>query len=260
MKRKILMIFGIILCVGGLCVFAYPLVSQAYSAYKQKQMMKEINAQILANLTEINNNTGTAGKTENKQTDDTADAAPAQPQYSADVPDFSGLDLFEDEYNNGDIPEDEGDTLAQSRLSGQKCLGIITCEKIDLVYAIVEGVENWNIGVAIGHFPDSVAIGAEGNCALAGHRGGTHGKYFGAIRELEEGDEVVLTNLKGEEYTYVVYEHFIVEPTQVEVVKDLGMPGKYLTMVTCTNDGTQRHICRAKCTSDPVLVKDDTRR
>lgn len=258
MKRKLLMTFGILLFVGGVCIFAYPLVSQAYSAYKQKQMMEEINAQILANLNEVNDNTASAA--ENTAAEQTAEVTPSQPQYSADVPDFTGLDLFEDEYNNGDIPEDEGDTLAQSRLTGQKCLGIITCEKIDLVYAIVEGVENWNIGVAIGHFPDSAAIGAEGNCALAGHRGGTHGKYFGAIRDLEEGDEVILTNLKGEEYTYVVYEHFIVEPTQVEVVKDLGVSGKYLTMVTCTNDGTQRHICRAKCTSDPVLVKDDTRK
>ena len=158
--------------------------------------------------------------------------------------------LLEDDTDES--PEDEGDTLAQSRLIGQKCLGIITIDKINLVYAIVEGTEDYNIGVAIGHFPDSVGIGEDGNCSLAGHNGGVYGRYFGDLKKLSVGDEVVMTNLKGYEYTYVIKEIFVCEPSDMYVVEDLGKPGKFLTMITCTQHGTKRLVVRAECTTEPV--------
>ena len=247
MKKKLILIIGIIVMIGGIGAILYPIISQAISASQQRKLMEQVKEDILLNFA---NNTET--------TTPTPSAAPV----TGDITNQNGSGGVEginltgnslDNISEGEVAGTE--TYDRSRLSGQTCLGIITCEKIDLVYAIVEGTKDENIGVAIGHFVDSAQIGEEGNCALAGHNGGTYGRYFGDIKNLEKDDPVVLTDLNGYEYTYNVTEVFVVNPEDVYVVGDLGKAGKYLTMVTCTQRGTKRLIVRAKCTTDPVRIK-----
>ncbi|MCQ2495307.1 MAG: sortase [Lachnospiraceae bacterium] len=138
-----------------------------------------------------------------------------------------------------------------SRLYGQDIVGIIEIPNIDLIYAIVEGVEDWNIGVAIGHFKSTVMPGEVGNCGLAGHNGGRYGRYFGDIDELNYNDEILITTLDGLVYTYKVQQKFIVEPTEVSILDDVDSTSRVLTLVTCTNHGKQRLIVRAYCTEGP---------
>ncbi len=265
-RNKFFFILGIIIIIAGIGIIIYPIATHIYSEHAQKVLMEEAKEEILKNILEANTQdtatpipipipqlTDTPENTDPKGTEseDITDA-PADTETAA-ADDDSGLlaaDIGEEE------PIETADqTLDSSRLAGQKCIGIITIDSINLVYAVVEGVKDSNIGVAIGHFPDSVAIGAEGNCALAGHNGGHYSRYFKDIKKLKKGDPVILTDLSGYEYEYNVTESFICEPTDLYVVEDLGIKGKYLTMVTCTNGGTQRYIVRAKCTTEPVLMK-----
>lgn len=233
MKKKIIMIMGIIMILAGLAIFLYPIINQAISANEQEKIMEEVKAQIMESIKK---------------------AADAEPTGEAQTPGESTADLGDREEGYFQqlelnyMPDVTAtpSVLENDRLNGHKPYGIIEIKKIDLVYAIVEGVDSWNIGVAIGHFPASVGFGEEGNCALAGHRGGTSGPYFRDLDELVVGDEVVCTNLEGEEFTYVVTGQMVVEPTDTYVVKDLGKPGKFLTLVTCTNHGTQRLVVRCK--------------
>lgn len=249
MRRKLMFILGIVLLIAGLGIFSYPIISQAISAHKQKILMQEVKDQIISNIVEVNSKYVTEIPKPSSVPDE-SDNSSTEGTVPSEVVDNSGLldNISEEE------TVEEGQ-LNKSRLQGQKCLGIISVEKINLVYAIVEGTEDDNIGVAIGHFKDSAAIGAEGNCALAGHNGGTYGRYFGDIKNLSEGDEIIMTNLEGVEYTYNVTEKFVVEPTDVYVVGDLEKEGKFLTMVTCTEHGTKRLIVRAKCTTDPKEMR-----
>ncbi|MBR4724594.1 MAG: class D sortase [Lachnospiraceae bacterium] len=250
MKNKLLFIIGGLIIVVGIGVILYPIINRAISASKQRELMEQVKEDILNNIPAepAASETNTAEVTPKPQTGDVAGT-----DGSTGV---EGINLNGDSFMNISETEDSGsESYDRSRLSGQKVLGIISCDKIDLVYAIVEGTDDDNIGVAIGHFKDSVAIGAEGNCALAGHNGGTYGRYFGDIKDLEKGDPVILTDLNGYEYTYNVTDVFVVEPEDVYVVKDLGKSGKFLTMVTCTQHGTKRLIVRAQCTTDPVLSK-----
>ncbi|MCR5324732.1 MAG: class D sortase [Lachnospiraceae bacterium] len=250
MKKKLLLIIGIIIMVGGIGAILYPIISQAISASKQRKLMEQVKEDILLNFANNDNNviTPTAVPTEMPQIGDVTGDNGSSGVTGINLSDVS-LDNISENENSGNESYD------RSRLSGQNCLGIITCEKINLVYAIVEGTKDENIGVAIGHFVDSAGIGQEGNCALAGHNGGTYGRYFGDIKNLEKDDPVVLTDLNGYEYTYNVTDVFVVNPEDVYVVEDLGKAGKYLTMVTCTQHGTKRLIVRAKCTTDPVRIK-----
>lgn len=156
----------------------------------------------------------------------------------------------EEEFTDLALSEEEAaptaSVLESERLRGQRLFGIISIPDIELTYAIVEGTAVENIGVAIGHFSASAAIGAEGNCALAGHRGGMSGPYFKDINKLRKGSEIILTDMNFEETKYYVTDSFVVDPNETYVVKDLGVSGKYLTLVTCQDQGTRRLVVRAR--------------
>jgi sortase A len=74
------------------------------------------------------------------------------------------------------------------------------------------------------------------NVYLAGHVEGYEGtpsyKAFEGLKTLENGDEVIVTDANGTEYSYEVYEKKIVRPTDVEVLD--RVPGKNIvTLQTC---------------------------
>ena len=280
-KKIIVTVAGAILILAGIVIFCIPIFFQTKNSIENEEKIDYINELIqknqeaLANggasaadtdpvvAETVSNESDTAAATASDASENTADTA--ESTFVIDAPIFDelptgavnaddtaeGAILFE---GDGEVEELDPAEI-ESRLSGQKCVGVIACDKIDLCYAIVEGVEYANIGVSIGHFEESAGIGQEGNCALAGHNGGFYGRYFGDIKDLRKGDEIKLTDLLGQEFSYKVTESFKCEPTDVEVVGDLGQKGKFLTLVTCCENGARRLIVRAKCTTAPVLIK-----
>lgn len=278
-KKKLYTLISIACIVIGLAVFLFPIIIQTKNDADNDERIEGINAIIKANQEAMLENqeqeeeqqeaqAEPVPETEGESASDTSESfvitAPIIDELPADTDDSDGetgsLILGEGDTEGLLLDSETGEEIdpatVASRLSGQDCIGVINIDKIDVCYAIVEGVEYANIGVSIGHFEDSVGIGKDGNCALAGHNGGVYGRYFGDIKDLRKGDEIRLTDLLGQEYTYVVTESFKVEPTQVEVVGELEEKGKFLTLVTCCENGTRRLIVRAKCTKPPVLIKE----
>ncbi|MCR4720811.1 MAG: class D sortase [Lachnospiraceae bacterium] len=283
-KKIIVTIAGIILILGGIVIFCIPIFFQTKNSIANDEKLDYINELIEKNQKALAENKS-AEKKKNEadinsvSTDESEtkvevgtvtaiddETAAAQNAFVIDAPIFDefpigGFESIGDEggsimLGEGEAPVEELDPAEiASRLEGQNCVGVITCDKIDLCYAIVEGVEYANIGVSIGHFEESAGIGQEGNCALAGHNGGFYGRYFGDIKDLRKGDEIKLTDLLGQEFTYNVTTSFKCEPTDIEVVGELEEKGKYLTLVTCCENGARRYIVRAKCTKPPVLIK-----
>lgn len=237
MKRKVKLIIGIIIILIGLGIFSYPIVNTTYASYQQKKLMKEIKDQIRKNMDAKKPSvTDTVKVSED-------DSKPTKVPKKEIDEEFNSLELENEDTQADDL---YSNVTVSERLNGQNVIGIIEIPKIELVYAIVEGTEHENIGVAIGHFKDSAQIGEKGNCALAGHRGGTSGPYFKNIDMLVSGDVVSVTNVYGEVFDYIVYDSFVVEPYETYVVKPLEEKGTILTMVTCTDNGTRRLIVHAK--------------
>jgi sortase A len=76
----------------------------------------------------------------------------------------------------------------------------------------------------------------EANVYLAGHVEGYEGtpsyKAFEGLEQLENGDEIVVTDAEGTEYNYEVFEKVQVEPTAVEYLDPI--PGRNIvTLQTC---------------------------
>jgi sortase A len=90
----------------------------------------------------------------------------------------------------------------------------------------------------------------EANVYLAGHRLGYPGTpsflAFYDQDNVQVGDEVYVTDAKGTEYTYRVFENLVANPTDLWVIDPV--PGKnILTLQTCTlPDYSQRLISRAE--------------
>jgi sortase A len=91
------------------------------------------------------------------------------------------------------------------------------------------------------------------NVYIAGHRLGFPGTksylVFWDLNELENGDEVVLTDANGTRYTYEVFKEFVVEPNDLGVLDPVA--GKnVVTLQTCTlPDYKQRLIVQAELAS-----------
>jgi sortase A len=129
--------------------------------------------------------------------------------------------LFEDEVERG-----EG-------------IGRIRIDRIGLDTVVVEGTDTESLRKGPGHYTlaqdvasdsrgDGSAFPGQGKTVgIAGHRT-TYLAPFRRINEIEDGDEIVL-ELPYATFTYAVQKHEIVEPTDVEIVRNVGYDRLVLT-------------------------------
>ncbi len=112
---------------------------------------------------------------------------------------------------------------------------------LDIRAPVMDGTEHEVLSKAAGHFPGTGAVGS-GNYCIAGHNSTIYAEIFNEMKHIEIGMEMYLIDNDGKrtEYTYIVTENFIVEPSETWVLDDFG--DDRITIVTCTDDGTQRQI------------------
>lgn len=84
-----------------------------------------------------------------------------------------------------------------------------------------------------------------GNYCIVGHNYRS-GKMFGKLSVAAVGDEVTLTDLSGNKVTYVVYNRYVVDPTDVSCTSQLTNGQREITLITCTNYGQDRLVVKAK--------------
>ena len=112
---------------------------------------------------------------------------------------------------------------------------------LDIRAPVMDGTEHEVLSKAEGHFPGTGALGS-GNYCIAGHNSTIYAEIFNEMKHIETGMEMYLidNDENRTRYTYVVTENFIVEPSETWVLSDFG--DDRITIVTCTDDGTQRQI------------------
>ena len=107
-------------------------------------------------------------------------------------------------------------TAAVSETSAQpeaiSGIGILTIEKIDLKLPVTGGVSEAQLKVALGHVPETAAIGETGNAVIAGHRSYTYGHYFNRLGEMAIGDIIGYQAKNGDVMRFEVFEITEIEP------------------------------------------------
>lgn len=209
-------IAGILIIVVGIGAITIPFVAQQITAKHQKNMISDIE-DYFASMEKKNASTGSALET------------------------GTGAAL-EAEVTNAAL---EKDSEIINHLKKEEMYGIIEIPALDIKYAIVQGTDKSNLRTAVGHMTEGVDAGEEGNCIIAGHRGGYYGTFFKNIDKLENGAEVYVTDLNNNKYTYTVYEQKWIGPYDWEELQ--AIPGeKTLTLLSCEDSGELRIIVRAR--------------
>ena len=71
-------------------------------------------------------------------------------------------------------------------------------------------------------------------------------KMFGRLSEIQNGETVELTDLTGRTITYEVYDKYVVNPDDTACTSQLTGRNREVTLITCTNYGTQRLVVKAR--------------
>ena len=83
-----------------------------------------------------------------------------------------------------------------------------------------------------------------GNFCIVGHNY-RNSKFFSKVPNLEMGETVELTDMKGRTLKYKIYDKYTVDPTDVRCTSQLTSGKKEVTLITCTDDSSQRVVVKA---------------
>lgn len=139
------------------------------------------------------------------------------------------------------VPADSGDSTSVSTpvptpepliVDEGDAIAIIDIPRIGVTKYVVAGVAPDDLKKGPGHYPSTPQPGHLGNMAIAGHRT-TYGEPFRNIDRLAIGDEIVVTDILGRSFTYVVDSQKIVGPGDSYVVATTDPTIARLTLTTC---------------------------
>ena len=157
-------------------------------------------------------------------------------------------------YVRDDTTEDnetdsEGDKeVIDMRGMPAEALGIITIKSLDIHYPIYEGATEAQLGIGIGHLPETAGLLEMGNCVLCGHNGSSKGLFFTTLSHIRKGETVEIEKKDERKRTYRVVSTKVVGPYDPTVRKETDK--EILTLFTCAYHGTRRFV--ALCEPDDV--------
>jgi len=195
---------GIIIIVIGVIFILYPSLDIVNTWYWQNKLIKQWNDDNYKILT-------TAEKYE--------------------LSEGKELDFHESPDSKGQNSEEGNKASTPKTDFPDRTIGIIEIDKINLKLPILEDVSNRNLKIGVAWMPDTSHIDEIGNTALSAHRSHTYGRLFNRLDEIKIGDEIKITTKRGM-YSYIVYKTFIVDYTDVFVIKNYENED-IVTLITC---------------------------
>lgn len=153
--------------------------------------------------------------------------------------------------NEADEKEEDEDKIERTTNTTTTVNGVeystesfISIPKIGISYPVLTETSDELLEVSVNKYwgpaPNEV-----GNYCIVGHNY-RNGKMFGKLSELEDGDIVNLEDTSGRTLRYEVYRKYVVEPTDTRCTSQLTNGRKELTLITCTNYGTQRLVVKCR--------------
>lgn len=124
---------------------------------------------------------------------------------------------------------------------GYKVVGKILIPKLEIEKYILEETSEDSLKVAVTKVCGPKVNGI-GNFCISGHN---YVQTFGRIKELEIGDEIILTDTYNREIKYQVYKSYKVYPNDISCLKQETNGEREVTLITCTLGAIKRNIVKA---------------
>jgi sortase A len=142
-----------------------------------------------------------------------------------------------------------------ARVETGQGIGRINIDAIGLEAVVVQGTDTASLQKGPAHYPDTAFPGQDTTIGIAGHRT-TYLAPFREINQIDDGDEIVLEMPYGT-FTYTVQKHEIVDPSQVEIVRDVGYERWVLTACHPLYSAAQRWAVFARLTDPETALAPD---
>ena len=127
-------------------------------------------------------------------------------------------------------------TMPTVEVDGHAYVGFVDIPAINRTLPVMDTWSYPNLKIAPNRF---VGTAYAHDMIICAHN---YDRHFGQIKTLEEGDEVTFTDVYGDKFIYEVSEVTILQPTDVDEMKD---PDDWdLTLFTCTIGGATRVTVR----------------
>ncbi|MBQ9907981.1 MAG: class D sortase [Oscillospiraceae bacterium] len=121
---------------------------------------------------------------------------------------------------------------------------VVEIADLNIKAPVLEGTDQQTIAKAVGHFTETGDFGS-GNYCIAGHSSTIYKEYFNNLKSIENGMTITLYDTGKNRYDYTVSDHFVVNPDETWVLDDSG--DDRITLITCTDDGSQRLVVTGIC-------------
>ena len=144
---------------------------------------------------------------------------------------------------NENIQTDTDGEIPYIEYQGYQVIGLIQISKINLEYPILIETTKDSLTKSITRFGNGEVNGV-GNLCLAGHDY-INNSMFGGINKLENGDEILITDLYGNKVTYTVFDKYTTNPDDTSVLESVDSNKREVTLITCSNGNKDRLIIRA---------------
>ena len=119
---------------------------------------------------------------------------------------------------------------------------IINIPSLDIRYPVLSETTEELLKISLNKYwgpkPNEI-----GNYCIVGHNY-KNGKLFGKLSEIEIGDSVKITDITRRTIEYKVYNKYVVSPDDVRCTSQLTGGKREVTLITCTNYGTQRLVVK----------------
>lgn len=219
-SEKILLVFSLILILGGTAIFSYPYISNYFAEKNQTEAIRTYEETIV-NLNEEN----------------IAEEFQKAQIYNENL---SG-DPVHDPFVIGSgyaLPENYKEVL---NLTNDGIMGYVEIPKISVYLPIYHGTSDEVLTKGIGHI-ESTSLPIGGNSThsvLTGHTGLPSAELFTRLDELVTQD-IFYIRVLNQTLTYKIYETKVILPNEISELQ-ITNGNDFITLVTCTPYGVNSH-------------------
>lgn len=130
---------------------------------------------------------------------------------------------------------------------------VLEIENLNIKAYVYNDLSHDSLTYGVGRYPDTPKLGEYGNTVIAGHSSNIYNCILNNLKDIKIFDTINIYNESGDLLKYYVTDKYIVNPNNLDVLDTTDDSIKELTIITCTSNGAQRLIVKAKQLSDSEL-------
>ena len=143
------------------------------------------------------------------------------------------------------VPEEQPSTEVYTTADGEDYTieATVRVPRLDIEYPVISETSESLLKISVNKYwgPSPNEIG---NYCIVGHNYKSK-KMFGRLSEVVSGDIIELEGVNGKTVKYSVYDKYTVDPDDTACTSQLTNGRREVTLITCTNYGTQRLVLKA---------------